>query len=177
MSETTRLELVVPVTASRNWYSDMNNNLALLDRISVCARLTNEAGVMLERGDVVVVDTSNNESVKLTTTLNDSSIVGVVFDDTIVEDEAGLVVVCGYCEAIKVVTTGGNISPGDKLCAAANQGYAQKATWYQYTFASALESASTTGAISGFITPQPIAPDAMLCYFDVGLFDIHLFGT
>ena len=178
MAETTRLKLVIPVTASRNWFTDMNANLTLLDRITVCARLTNKAGTLLSRGDVVIIDTDNEEAVELTTTANDPGVVGVVFDTTITQDDAGLVVVVGYCEYIKVVTTGGNIAVGDPLCASATQTYAQKATWSQYVFATALEAAAATGAVSGILRPVPvIPPDTMVCLFDIGLFDVHLFAT
>jgi hypothetical protein len=178
MPETTRLQLVLPVQSARGWFDSMNNNLTLLDRVTVCARLTNRAGTLLERGDVVVVDTDNAESVELTTTVNDSGVIGVVFDTTIIQGNAGLVVVCGYCESIKVVTTGGNIAIGDPLCASATQTYAQKATWSQYVFATALQAAAATGAVSGIIRPVPvIPPDSWVCLFDIGLFDVHLFAT
>lgn len=177
MAETTRLQLVLPVAASRNWGTDMNANLTLLDRITVCARLINKAGTLLSRGDVVIIDTDNEEAVELTTTVNDPGVVGVVFDTTIAQDDAGLVVVVGYCEYIKVVTTGGNIAVGDPLCASATQTYGQKATWYQYIFAIALEAATATGAVSGILRPVPIIPpDLWVCRYNIGLYGVHVYG-
>lgn len=177
MPETTRLLLVLPVTASRNWANDMNDNLTLLDRITVVARLANKAGTLLSRGDVVVLDTDNEEAVELTTTLNDDSVVGVVFDTTIAQDDAGLVILTGYCEYIKVVTTGGNIGVGDLLIASATQTYAQKGEWYQYVFATALEAAVATGAVSGILRPVPvIPPDLHVCRYNIGLYGVHVYG-
>ena len=177
MPETTRLQLVLPVAASRNWGTDMDANLTLLDRITVCARLTNKAGTLLSRGDVVVLDTDNEEAVELTTTLNDASVVGVVFDTTIAQDDAGLVIVIGYCEYIKVVTTGGNIAVGDLLIASATQTYAQKGEWYQYVFATALEAAAATGAVSGILRPVPVGdPALMVCRYNEGLYGVHVYG-
>ena len=174
MAITTKLGLTKPTVRTRNWTADINFNWDMLDAVCLVASYTNEAGIYLEVGDVVVLDTGNDDSVALTTTDNDVTVIGVVLSSLIVQEEDGLFVVSGPVDYLKVT---GTVNAGDHLCSSTSQGYARKAEWYENAFAIATSDESG-GMVSAVIRQLGNMPkDSMVCKFDIGLFDVHLFAT
>jgi len=176
MAETTILELAKPFRAMRNWHTDMDANLDLLDQLTIVARFTNKDTQDLETGDVVKLDTANDNSILGSDTENDADAVGVVFEDAIFQQVGdGLVIVIGYCEQVKVT---GDVEPGDYLTTSSTALHARKAEWYEVAFARAI-SEDDGGTCEAILFQPPVfnAGEFMVCRFDVGLFDFHLFGT
>lgn len=177
MSETIRLQLAKPDAATRGWTADINRNWDRIDAAVTVGAFTNRAGQFLERGDVVTLDLDNKESVELTDTPNNPDAVGVVLATTIAELDVGMVQLSGPCSYIKATNTGGgSIAIGDEIRTDSVKRYAAKAEWHEYRFGRAT-SILESGFISGILYPVRGALAAsMLCLFDQGLFDVHLFA-
>jgi len=68
--------------------------------------LTNKSGGSVIKGDVVVIDTANDEAFTTTTTARALISVGVVLEENgIANNAAGRVVVAGYCPTMTVQAT------------------------------------------------------------------------
>lgn len=175
MAETTIIELAKPSEGQRGWTSDINANWDLLDQITILCRVTNTDSQDLDVGSVCKLDTANDKSVQASDTENDPNVVGVVFENTIVQDVGeGLIVVVGYCEHVKVT---GTVSAGDYLTSSTTEKFARKAEWYEVVFGRAITDASGGEVEAILWQPQYYEiVSAMLCLFDIGLFDIHLFA-
>lgn len=173
MATTPKLGLAQPVVRTRGWEDDINLNWSVIDSTCLIAQYYNRAGIYLEVGDVVVIDLTDDESIELTTTDNDDDVVGVVLSTIVVQDGQGLIVVTGPVDNVKVT---GTIEVGDHLCASSTQGYARKAEWYENSFAVVM-SEKDGEMVNAIVYQQDNTPkDQMICRYDEGLYDIHLYG-
>lgn len=79
-------------------------NLDMIRGRSTALTLTNRSGAARSQGDLVIVDTTNDESFTTSTTSNTKTIIGIV-DETIGITSNGRVVVEGYARAVKTLGT------------------------------------------------------------------------
>lgn len=174
MAETDILEMAIPITASRNWHTDMNANLETLDDKTIVALLANDEGALALTQGMVVKYSTTDEGVLQSDTEDDVSVVGVAYDGSIVPGAAGLIVVAGY--AAKVLVTG-SVVIGNYLTSASTAGYARPGLWYETVFARAL-SDQAAGECSAIVFQPRRATVAasMLCRYDIGLYGVHLYG-
>lgn len=128
------------------------------------AQLTNKSGASRNKGDVVILDTSNDKAFATTTSANSEDVIGVVLSDStdgsadaVAADALGLVCIGGRCK-VNVDADAAAISRGDYLTTHTTACYARKATdeYDAGIFARALEAkASGTGTISCLVFKRP----------------------
>ena len=118
-------------------------------------KLTNRSGSQRVAGDVVVIDTNNDDSFTLTSTTADPSVIGVVLE-TIEDGFSGLVATGGYIATIKV---SGSTVRGQFLRTSLTSTKASPTSFSYYPgiFAIAVSNGSSTvsAVITGLRTPYP----------------------
>jgi len=122
--------------------------------------LTNKSGGALALGDVVIVDTGNATAFTTTTTASNQRVVGVVFDTTIADDAAGLIMSVGsYVTTIKVT---GTVAVGDFLITSTTAGRAaSNGSSSVSAFAIATTAnASGDGTVEGQMFTGPVSSSA-----------------
>src|SRR3972149_2509742 len=129
-------------------YDGILSDLLYLGRI-VEISLTNKSGGALAIGDVVIVDSANDNAVTTTTTASLTGIKGVARAG-VASDAAGRIAMAG---AVTVATTG-TVNPGDYLETSAVAGKARSAGTAPTgkTFARAL-TASSGGSCTALLLP------------------------
>lgn len=109
---------------------------------------TNKSGGARELGDVVLIDTDNDEAFEVTATANSSLVLGVVAED-IANNESGKVIAGGYINEIKVT---GATARGSYLQTSTSSAQAQSsATFDVGSFAIALSSTAGAGTVSALV--------------------------
>jgi hypothetical protein len=138
--------LTTPQTITDVIWRKMVDDIAL-HQIQQTVRGTNNTGVVLTEGDVVVFETTVDNSVIFTTTVGDTRKVGVVQDDLIDVGQQGYIVIQGHVPVIKVTGAVGRQQP---LQTSATTHRAQQGAGSSFGVA-LTANPSGTGTIEAFI--------------------------
>lgn len=133
-------------TDQRPWYDTTNNVFRIKDGAGVYQPVsrghffTNKDAGTVAIGDVVIIDTSNDNAVKRTTTATDTLVFGVILVGGAADAEV-IVITEGYCPSVKVT---GSTNNGDYLFTSTTTGKADpSASFGQGAFARALNTSAS----------------------------------